>query len=207
MPTNLTDVNTFSATVAVPSDGESANSASLAAMSQTLANRTRNLKNRLDLVEGNVAAHEIMVPISALPTTDGDAFYVALSGRLSLATNSHTTALPLNALLRDGMVLSNARARVDPGAATATGTGCMRLVVGYWDYDGDLATPAETILADVYAADSSGAAQTLTDTIAAHVVALEGRDYWVRIKAADSATASPDSVYGIGLTVANPTSP
>jgi hypothetical protein len=44
MPTNITEVDTFTATVPVPNDSEPANSAGLLAMTQPLANRTTYLK-------------------------------------------------------------------------------------------------------------------------------------------------------------------
>jgi hypothetical protein len=48
MPTNITEVDTFTATVPVPNDAEAATAASLLAMAQPLANRTTNLKGRVD---------------------------------------------------------------------------------------------------------------------------------------------------------------
>ena len=48
MPPNITEVDEFTANVPVPDDTEPANHASLLAMSQPLANRTKNLKARVD---------------------------------------------------------------------------------------------------------------------------------------------------------------
>lgn len=48
MTANITDVDAFTDPVVIPSDTEAANSASILLFTQSLANRTRNLKNRLD---------------------------------------------------------------------------------------------------------------------------------------------------------------
>lgn len=51
MPTNLTDVDTFTDPVSVPAAGDNRTSASVETPFQALANRTRNLKNRADGID------------------------------------------------------------------------------------------------------------------------------------------------------------
>lgn len=51
MPTNLTDVDTFTAPISVPAAGDNRTAASVETPLQGLANRTRNLKNRLDGID------------------------------------------------------------------------------------------------------------------------------------------------------------
>lgn len=48
MPVNITDVDVFTDPVQAPADGDSANGVTFQLTPQHLANRTRNLKNRLD---------------------------------------------------------------------------------------------------------------------------------------------------------------
>lgn len=86
MPSNVTDVDAFTATVVVPNDTEAATQASLLLAVQPLANRTRNSKNRLDVAEPLItaaqAAVDVLEPflqasISGNTKLDGDYYTIA----------------------------------------------------------------------------------------------------------------------------------
>lgn len=55
MPTNVVEVDAYTATVPVPDDTEDADSASLLQIAQPLANRTKNHKGRLDALDADLA--------------------------------------------------------------------------------------------------------------------------------------------------------
>lgn len=212
MPTNVTDVNEFTTNVAIPSDGEPANAASLlSTIAQPLANRTRNLLNRLQLVEGDTDAHAVLVPPSSGKSDINSGApgwtYDASVGAWTCLRNGASLVFPLNSLLRDGMIITQVRARVNPGGATATGTDTMDVSLLYWAYDSDLAADAATVLGSDDAADSDGSIQTLSAAVADHEVDLAGRDYFMRVRGASTATANNDALFGVEITVANPTSP
>lgn len=216
MPTNLTDVDTFSATVAVPSDGESANSASLAAMAQTLANRTRNSKNRLDILEGDTSAHDIVVPMSAgidaTSTAGGVPAWklapISPGNAWDTDVNQRVLSFGLNDILRDGMSLTGYKVRWDPGDATQTGSNVMRAELWYDDYDPTtLVRTATQLGAALTATPSSGAAEVRSDTFAAHVVDKTLREYTLVVTSSAGASTTDDQVEAAALTVANPTSP
>lgn len=76
MSTNLTDVDEFTSPVVAPEDNELANAESLIDGLQPLANRTRNLKNRLDTIA--TASFEVdgsdLTPLSKLTLAAAQAF-------------------------------------------------------------------------------------------------------------------------------------
>jgi hypothetical protein len=59
MPSNVTDVDAFTDPVQIPADTEEATSASVLLFVQSLANRTRNLKNRVDEFEAVISPPQI----------------------------------------------------------------------------------------------------------------------------------------------------
>lgn len=216
MPTNITDVNTFSATVAAPSDGEAANSASLIAMVQTLANRTLNNKNRIDILEGDAAAHDVAVPMglgvdaSSLAGGVPAWFYahVTPSNSWDTAIDQRTLTFTLNTVLRDGQSLTGFKVRFDPGAATQTSPNTMYAQLWYVDYDPTTMEKTATQLGStIRATDSSAAAELRSTTFAAHTVSTLMREYTLIVVSSAAASSANDSIDAAAVTVANPTSP
>lgn len=58
MPRNIVDQDLFTDPIVAPDDGDPANSLTIGAPSQGLANRTRNLKNRVDAHDSSIGALE-----------------------------------------------------------------------------------------------------------------------------------------------------
>ena len=64
MPTNITEVDTFTATVPVPNDGEGVTAASVLQFAQPLANRTKNLNGILKT--SGVYRHKVVADVATL---------------------------------------------------------------------------------------------------------------------------------------------
>lgn len=128
--------------------------------------------------------------------------------------NSGEIVFPLNALLRDGMVITDIKVTCKPGAARA---GANRMRVGLLYFLPDHATPANNPVTP----QQVGGAFVFDDTTAnkqnislssilgaGHTVDRESatfpRDYFLHITAGNTGAASPDVIYGIALSVNDP---
>lgn len=168
-----------------------------------LANRTFRLKNVID--GGDGTARDILIPLHSMHDIDhawgsgGE----QNPGVVTTSTNGAYFHAPLNALLREGDVISAAKARVNPGGATATGTDTMDIAIGYVLYDANGDVDSRVSLGTASAADSSGAAQDLNAAVSDHVVAdLNLREYYMRVRASATASSTADNVNRLAVTVA-----
>jgi hypothetical protein len=133
---------------------------------------------------------------------------------LSLA-NSGTVVFPLNSYLREGMIITDVRVMVTPGAARA-GTNRLNVSLCYTavDFNSPYNNPiAQTVLASVY--DDASLLQqriSLASALGAgHTVvrdnglgSLDCRDYHLMITAGNTAGTALDAIYGIQLVVSDP---
>lgn len=134
MPTNITDVDTFSATVTAPADGDAGNGATFQAGIQLLSNRTRNLKNRADGIDARIGAlagaRTKLIPLSLCRAPNG---YDATPGvnmlNVAFATaniwafsaNSQSLTIPIDFELETGDIITNVEFCVEQGNAGASG--------------------------------------------------------------------------------------
>jgi len=80
MPTNLTDVSTFTSPVAVPADGDARNAASVETPFQSLANRTKYLKDTIEAGSTKIRLVSSTAALKALTgMTTGDVAMVSTS--------------------------------------------------------------------------------------------------------------------------------
>jgi len=87
MPSNITDVDAFTDPIVAPADGDSANAATFQAAPQGLANRTRNLKNRVDVIEAALTALQTAAATATFDgtLTHGEPDGVANAAKLTLS--------------------------------------------------------------------------------------------------------------------------
>ena len=80
MPTNLTDVSTFTSPVAVPADGDARNAASVETPFQSLSNRTKYLKDTIEAGSTKIRLVSSTAALKALTgMTTGDVAMVSTS--------------------------------------------------------------------------------------------------------------------------------
>jgi hypothetical protein len=165
MPVNITDVDAFTDPITAPAGGDVRNSASVVAVAQKLANRTRNLKNRLDALFD--VANELVYPSGAQTRTiwippsgftwsnqdvlggsRPDQWGIRQGGGPMLSfVNLGLAICPINAFVPDGVTIVSFHVLVDPGVARATSGNRMRVSVLETKYSGSSA-PATALLID-----------------------------------------------------------
>lgn len=150
MPTNLTDVDAFTSPVAIPTDGDTRNAASVLPAFQALADRTRYLNN---LVNPSGVARTIVLSPMALANANGGWGPDAL-GSLTNAealTAGGKLTLDLGRLLPTGCQTTSIEAMVTPKVArvgTARMLGKITAQTPTWG--GTPSAPAETTLVETY---------------------------------------------------------
>lgn len=138
----------------------------------------------------------------------------------SLQSNSVRLTGSLNPYLRDGQVITNIRLVALPGAARATAGN--RIQIQLYTFIADFGTPGNNPVATTSVAlecDDGNAAKQVFAQLAAtnngggtslgagHTVVREGtnaREYWLTIKAGNTAGANNDTIYAVELTVSDP---
>jgi hypothetical protein len=206
MPQNITDTSAFTSPVVAPVDGEAANAASLLAALQPLSNRTRYLLNLLEAAAPLTKVIELSLAAAVQSYTGatGDWTISATPRKWVSGTPSRHLYLPLNEYLRDGMVITDAKALVDPAAAQTTDASQMQLNLVYVAPNyGTPAAPSETVVASQL---DNEAATIQTISLASalgagHTVVRASRDYHLRIR---GSVVAGDEVWGLQLTVTDP---
>lgn len=186
MPENLTDADTFTDPVAVPTGGDSQTAASAKTPWQALANRTRYLYARGPLV----AERTFVISPFAAKWSSG---WTLSDTKLIATSNSATLRLPID-FLPSGSVLKRVRALVTPGAGTMTMDVYTRTI--------DFAGPGAGTNASVeLAITSSGTTlQVMTTSLLSETIArTTGKNYGIHLTANASAGASNDTLYGFQI--------
>lgn len=132
------------------------------------------------------------------------------SQAVAIHTNSGRVSFPLNAYLRDGMVITSILAAVKPGAAR-TGGNVMVCDLEYTTPDFDVVTnnpvdPTAITLSGASQANST-AVQLIGGVSLSHAVQVRGtaaREYWFTVKGGNDAGTNPDKIYAIQVQVTDP---
>lgn len=213
MPANITDGTSFTDPVQTVSDGDAASAVNFALAPQGLANRTRNLKNRIDALQVNfdyatpktnvVRRVNIAKALCALGAAQTWATS-AVSEELASRANSTYLSIPIDEYLEHGATLDVVEVAVDPNAGEAVEADRMRIYVSKRTH-GVSATSSDVNGAVPYtAADSSGSAQLLTMSGLAHVVDKATYAYTLHVVASVSGASSPyDKVLSASLTMSS----
>lgn len=128
MPTNLTDVDTFTATIAVPASADARTAASVQTPFQSLANRTAYLKERLDRISGVWEDAVTRIPMTSAAQPDAPGSWSELGfGKWQSEDNLTGICIPLDAAnFPHGCTVTAYSVRVNPGAAR-TGSNKMEM--------------------------------------------------------------------------------
>ncbi len=217
MTTNITDVDTFTDPVVVPTDGDTRDAASVEAPFQMLSNRTRRL---MSIAEGtqDVQTPQSFTRVIAATWLDapampgalvrweaGDSVWVAASTANAVLRGS------LNDLLSDGCTVTRVRAMVTPAAVRA-GADRMLLEVERVTYGFPVApalTPATDSSASIVqvfddTSGASGTAQQVIDSgIISEVIDKSDDDLALTVWSGNGGSAG-DIVHAVELTFTDP---
>lgn len=220
MPKNLTDVDEFTDPVSVPVDSDPRNANSVEVPYQALANRTRNLDNRLSPIEVNVTDGEwvyenpksrtVLVPLANyIVNSADDADVDPVTGvagttipiHLRIESNLHV-AFPLD--LPDGAVITRCRAGVthDVSHGTASKLELMRQLIDRTGTleDSDLLTVVDEVSAGTgsgpHILDITGLSETVDNTF--HYL-------YLRFQSGDNAAGTdPDRILWLDVVYDDP---
>lgn len=229
MPVNVADVSTFTDPIVIPADSDPADRTYIITLAQGLANRTRWLADRLGGILGTgewsyVAPrtkHFTVELASAQPVTDSAgatpqwrrATQPLTAGQLVALANDGEIVVPIGALLRDGMVITDVIASCKPAAVRA-GTSRVRFALCYWVPDfttpaNNPVTPQIVGAAFVYDDGTTNNQNVSLSSLlgGGHTVVRSSptaaRDYFVHIRSGSSGSVG-DIVHGIKLVVSDP---
>lgn len=228
MPANITDVSTFTDPIVVPADTDPADRAYIVALAQGLANRTRELANRIGgaggggewvYPSGSEPGRILIVSLDDLEwatAADGTAPQWSFNRdpSASAEANSRTdfgvATLPLTPYLRSGEILSEVRIAMKPGAARS---GSNRTLAGVWREVPDFATVgnnpvSSAIVGATKFCDTTANKQFLTlatAEIGDPVISRSTGSYKLGIFAgSEGGSHLADKVYGIRLSFIDP---
>jgi hypothetical protein len=215
MPTNLTDVDTFTDPVVAPADADAQAAATYNLAYQALANRTRNNRNRIATLEGRFDANDEVI---LSPAEDYEIFIPAIEGvdedggaGFDLDTEadyqeSQVNNARLHFNVSIGVVpraasLTSVRAVIDPGASR-TGNDRMKAIVrlGDWGSPGvPLANYSTYYTSHGTASPQPTGVQWLQPETAMTPAAVQELVGVIRvvIQCGNNAGANPDKIYGI----------
>lgn len=218
MPVNITDSNTFTDPVQAPDDGDNGNGATFQLAPQALANRTRNLKNRLDAADADIADLQTdKANLSGTNTFSGDQTapnWLHATPKAQTRTKSgyahgmggswsHPGAwwqsegdfvsvfIPITDILIPGAGLDEFSVRWKPGAAR-TGSDRLSFTLLHRALDGTQTNVLSTIYSDASSTDE----HTTTEIAIAHTV-LTGREYLLQIVSGSDGSTNKDRWYGV----------
>ena len=228
MPINIIDVDEFTDPITAPAGADPANAASVVDPIQKLANRTRHIKNRLDLLDVQVDNGEwiyptpksrtVVIPVTAWQTgldTDGSFnqpatwdFFPRLDYAIAskgTVTHRGCAAVALNRYLPHGALITFVEVLVRPGASRSSGS---RMKVGLTahvnkNYATGLADEGTVI--DVISAEDDGTANLqgiqLTPSTNRTIFSTVPYILWVWTGTGDT---DPDRLYGASVHFADP---
>lgn len=203
MPTNITDVDTFTDPVQAPDDGDSANGATFQLAPQALANRTRYLKNICDVAavtdDANTFTDAQTAPnwLHATPKTqtrmvsfaspafDPNGTWQQELGEWRATGDTDALYVPITHLLEPGAEIDEVIIRWTPGAARAS-LSRMSFTVRHREMDG-----TEVTVVSSNEDDGSAVEHSITVSSIAHTV-LSNREYFVRIVSGNTASVDND---------------
>lgn len=231
---NLTESSTFTANVSVPEDNvDFRTAASVETGFQALANRTKHLNDnkaagapastdngipRFDGTGGKTLqdsgiritdgalleyitppSRTVLIPLSAGYATSG-----TTNGSQFANFTDNFGQLIVQLRLPQGAIVTQVRAKVDPGAARATSTDRIRLLVQRFlpDVSGT-STPSPSTIAD-QRDDGTGNVQTITASGLSETIDNGTTVYSVGITAGNDAATNNDRLYGIEVTYTDP---
>lgn len=190
MPANLTDVDTYTTPVQVPSGSDDAGLTYLLTAFQALANRTNYLAQRTVVINERtfvVSPHRAQFQLSGAPS------WTRGNSSLASAANSSPLYLPLD-WLPTGSVIKRVRALVTPGANTMTLDVRSRTL--------DFTTPGSGSDTGIeLGITSSGTTlQVLTTTALSETVDHTSGKHYVAVVTSNSAgLSSPDTLWGFQI--------
>lgn len=199
MPTNITDSSTFSDPVQIPADGDAVNSAAELLSAQSLANRTRYLKNQIELVDISAgefnyrtpAVRLITVPFLAMRAAGSHLAAIAYdpaTGVRYWALSSTNTVFLFPITLPKGSTLATVSAKVGQGTAGAPG----QMTLKVWKQDDTaVATPATQLGATNTAPAGTGTQNLVVSGLSE--VGVDGFSYWGQLVGGSGAPS--DAVY------------
>lgn len=193
MTANVTDVDTFTDPVTVPSDGESATGASILGSVQKLSNRTKYLYNRLIKLAGFYSDGTFQLDILAVATV-ATAWEFLATGWLSVG-NALYLAVPIGAdILPHGATLTGFTVRVNPGIARAT-TGNRMQFEAYKISS----TGTWTLIGSGTYDDGTTNAQTVTKSGLTEVIDRNSYAYALRVTSGNDGASNIDSFYAAAI--------
>jgi hypothetical protein len=184
MPTSLTDVDAFTAPIQGPADGDVQGAAAYNLGFQGLANRTRNLKNRID--GGDAITKRLLASDFAYDPTEWEIDGATAGALVSSGLSTTGASFNLGKIVPVGAVVTAIRFLVNPNAAAIT----CEIYDLEWDFTTPLA-PSHTLIDDT---DSSGTAlqvvtmsglpttMTVDRTIQLRVMAQAGTDVFQAVE-------------------------
>lgn len=212
MPKILTDVDTFSADVTVPEDGDARNAASIEPAFQKLSNRTRYLKNIADVAavtdEPNTFSSDQTAPnwLHATPKTqtrmkgrfshgispDGKWAWDTAEGAWTSNDSLGSLMIPIGPdILVPGATLTEFSVRWKPGVSR-TGTDRLQFIL----YEVDLTGAATPVIPETYSTASTTGEHTTEVTGLSHVI-LSNRSYELNIIAGNDVSHVGDEWNGM----------
>jgi hypothetical protein len=226
MPINITDTDEFTATVQAPADGDPHRGASYELSVQQLANRTRNLANRLGEADGSgefVYTNATGTPIAktrtivlgcdqlSIPNLTGDFTSWLRTDNFSVdlvsASDGVVASLDLNTILPSGAVLNVIEVLVNPGAARTT---TNRMEVHLYAFAMDFATPAAPSPGLVDSSEDDGTTNLQvvrvpsSGSLAETIDAKNSTDWVIKVQSGSDSGSNVDTIHAVRLTFDDP---
>lgn len=194
---NVVDVDAFTANVVVPEDlVDPVDQASWLASIQPLANRTRNLKNRLDTLIASRIVNRIFSMVSKGYALAAD-WNITNVGNWLSASDFGSMQVDISNELVQGATLTSVTVKVVPGVARPTSNHRMRanLRIREWATSGTTTDLRVTGVPD----DGTTAIQDIVVTPdAPHIVDKTAYVYTVMVSAGIDGGTNFDSILGVG---------
>jgi hypothetical protein len=224
MPVNITDVDTFTDPIVAPADSDPADRTYVITIAQGLANRTRWLKNLVDIITPRFDANDVVQLSPALDTrrtlalSSGQPLspsgsphweYILASGtyRWRSLVNAGEVHFPINPAIEavsiDGgsttygtIAIVSASVFWTPGAAR---TGVNRPAISLVSQTITAGAPAATLHATANGDASTTTAHTTTVTPASPITMAFGSDYKIAINGGNDAGTNLDLIHRVQL--------
>lgn len=197
MTANVTDVDEWTDPVTVPSDGESATSASLLGSVQKLANRSRFLLNKIWVATPATVVRWVGTGYQSSSDASANAvgwLHVNAAPGIAISIGSARAKrlISFDHVLPNGCTITQIRVRVDPGTAEAASGDRMSAQLFVNDSTGTQSSGTETM------DDGTNAAQWITISGLAVVVDKTTRSYAVAVL--NSINYAADQILGVEVT-------
>lgn len=191
MPINITDVNEFTDPVQAPDDGDPANGATFQLGIQDLANRTRNLFNRLAAYEAAAPSVTRVVGIASHPGFGG------IGNGIEVSADSSDREISISDALDEGCLLTSVSLIMNPNEAVSSSSSRFRFVIQKRQFA--VGSAWEEIGSGPYVVDDTDAAQLVTAT--GFVEGIDKNAYEYRIRVSRGSSSGSDYVTGVRVTI------